>query len=311
MESLLPTISLDSPSALLLLIPLAILATYLYFRTKATAALLSRCLGSMNKGPGLVDFVVKLLLLLLLVLLASGPYLVFVKRVPVGLDSIDLVEEKGVVHVVLVDVSRSMSYSEGGSTRLHLALTLLSAYLERLGPNDRVALGFFARSVNISAPLRVSEAEALLSSAQAIHRYSALGDAMAAALSYAKTVNAPVVVVLITDGAWNYGANPVDISREYKDSKVPLVVVKVGEDPRGRILSSVADESNGKLFSLDEFSRDVVKDIAEDVRRTARFAALKAKGEAYLEVKYKDYSPVTLITLAALALLLYSIRDGV
>lgn len=308
--SLPQTIELGNPEALSLVLPLTILALYLHFRSSRTIKLLSSALGVRKKSSSL-GLAAKLLVVVLFSFSAASPALVYVDRVPVSLDNIDLLAGRSVLHVVVLDVSRSMSYAEGVLCREDLALAAVKEYVAALHKGDRVMFLLFSRNVSPYGPFAPSEAARALENVTAEGKYSAVGDALLAALTYASLSPRPSVVILLTDGAWNYGSDPLETAKAYAESRVPLVVVRVGSDPRGSSLPVVAEHAHGKYFELDRFSAEAIGDLVEELRRTARYLALSARGEAYVEVKRKDYSIQLYLLLTALCIVLAVVRDGV
>jgi Ca-activated chloride channel family protein len=118
-------------------------------------------------------------------------------------------------------------------------------------------------------------------------------------------------VLLVTDGGWNYGSNPLDVAPGFRELKTPLAVVRVGGDPRGAaLLPQVAEEAGGRYYELDAASASIAAELARAVGEEGRYAALSAKGLARVEVVERVPVPAEALLLPALAALVALLRDG-
>ena len=304
------SLSLGRPEALLVLVPTFILALVLFVRTARTRRKLAAALGGRfrKEYSGLA---LKLAVAALICLSLAEPYVSYSRRVDVPLDKADLLSSRPVLHVVLLDVSRSMTYMEAGEGRISIAKKVLKKYFSQLPSTDRVLLAVFSRKVETLGLSTPSSALEELGGVEAEGRYSAVGDALVYAVSACRVSQTPSVVLLVTDGGWNYGSSPLDAAKAYSEEGIPLVIVRVGSDPRGSSLYEVADKTGSRVYEADEFSLEAINDMVGEIREFARYSALKARGLAYVEVEERDYSPTLYVLLVAAALLPLSLKEGV
>ena len=66
-----------------------------------------------------------------------------------------------------------------------------------------------------------------------------------------------------------------------------------------------------KVFSVNQFSFDMIDDIAKEAFREAKFSALKASGKAYIIVEDYDFTPIDILLVATIALLIVIGLEGV
>lgn len=267
-------------------------------------------LGRAGGGRSLLLPAARISAVILLALAAASPYIVVYKSVEVSVENVDRVLGAKVTHLLLLDVSKSMGYTDdalGGSTRMGAARIFVEEYLSSLG-GDNAAVMLFSANLTTLCEGR----EHCLSSIQRVEpgrKYSAIGDALAAATLEASITRIPSVIVLVSDGGWNYGADPRDVARTL-GNKTPVIFVRVGSDPRATVLEEAARLGGYKLYNIDEFSMKAVEDLVDEVRRDARYEALRAAGIAAVDVPDKDYTLSTWIGAVALALLAASLRGG-
>lgn len=286
----------------LLLLAVPVVLWFLSSRRLESLARFFEIVGSFSKERW-GFFVVDVLLLSMIVLSASVPYLRYRERRAVSFEEARLLAGKRVLVLFLVDVSKSMNYPLGASTRIEAAKDAMRRVIEALGENTSIMIVVFSGRVR---QVFYGETERALASVENItagERYTAIGDALSYALSAARVSGIPAAVILVSDGKNNYGSDPEAVARMYRQTGTPLIVLAVGG--RG-VLPRVAEASGGRIYDLNEFTTPSLGDLVGDIARTARYAALKARGEAYVEDEVRDYSLFYLVSLAALALFFYT-----
>ncbi|MGC8987900.1 vWA domain-containing protein [Infirmifilum sp.] len=246
--------------------------------------------------------------LLCLVLAAAVPYVEYTVKRQVPFDGLSELSGKKVLHLIVVDVSRSMTYPLGLSTRFNVAKDLLEKYLQSLGGGDLVHLAVFSSSARPICQGAASECIKALKGLEAGERYTALGDAILYASSVARVSAMPTVVVLVSDGVNNYGSDPLQVAESLKEENLPVVLVAVGDYG---VLPRVAETLGSKLFTVDEFSLEAVKSLAARAAAEARYSALLARGEAYVEEARRSYLPTHVLLAAAFLMILATLIDGV
>ncbi len=213
--------------------------------------------------------------LALLAVSAGGLYAVSIVQVPAERASVEQVMQAPSTFIIAVDMSKSMQ-----GTRIEDAKTLVKGILDSLGGNDLVVLlGFNASVFELcSGPPQECAATVERLDTLAGGRYSAIGDAVAAAATYART-GIPGVIVVVTDGGWNYGTPVDDAVRGAVSQGLKVVLVRVGSDGRWAGTAQLAARAGADV--VDSGSVDV-----DELREFARELALKAKIGAYLDTGY-------------------------
>ncbi len=299
----------------LLLIP--VVYTILFMIMARSRRFLGKAITSMegrvNRFANYLLTACKFLIPLLLILVLAKPVFVSYRVVPITLSS-EVIEHNAklpVAHVILIDVSKSMSYQEGGVTRLELAKEFVADYLKYLGPRDRVVVAVFCGNVTTYCRGYARECLLNITGVSCCCRYTAIGDAIAYAIGNYRATDMPNVIVVVSDGANNYGGDPVDAALVANESRLPVVFIRVGVDPRANELIARLKDANVKVFSVNQFSFDMIDDIAKEAFREAKFSALKASGKAFIIVEDYDFTPIDILLVATIALLIVIGLEGV
>lgn len=250
----------------------------------------------------------KIASLILLILAAATPYIEYSVPREVPIDELPALAGKKVLHVVLLDVSRSMTYPLGFRTRFDAALEAVERYLSSLTSDDVVHLAVFSASVRMVCQGEPAQCIQVLKGLSAGERYTAVGDALLYAASVAEASPYAPVIVLVSDGSSNYGSDPIQVAETLKSRRLPLIVVAVGDS---EILPSVAGSLNAKLYRVDEFTVEAVGSLASKVAQEARYGALSARGEAFIEEVRRSYAPAQALLALAIIMLLLQLIDGV
>lgn len=284
------------------LLPVAVIASGAGLSAFARALRARRRLDGLYPARGwrgwwLAGNAARLAALLLLSLAALGPGLVVEKRVPVE-QAVLLGESRtpAVEHVVMVDVSKSMA------GHVDQAAGLLRAYLSALPGSARVVV--FAFAGNVSGPLCSGAPGDCLRVADELprlvgERYTAIGDALLAALSYGRASGLPVAAVVVTDGANNHGSPVGDALRAARAAKVPVVFLLAGGDPRAAKLLEEARRYGALIVYSAPGAGEAAAAAARRAAAEAELAALKSRGEAFITVRSVSQLPSSAAALAA------------
>jgi len=268
------------------------------------------------RGRGLLtaSLAARAALAVTLALLAAGPYVTAVERVPVTPDSPLLARAEAQL-VLLVDVSRSMGYSlgPGGEARIEAAEEVVRGILQSLSPGDLVTLVAFAGDAEVLYSGPAGEAAQVLEGLSADRNYTSVGDALVTALAIASSSGRPSAVVLISDGGNNGGTDPIEAAKRLREAGIPLLVVQVGRgasaDPA--LSADIAESAGGEFRWVGEFDESTLKSLAAEAAREAKYEALRAAGRAYVEVEVSDpRTPRDLLSAASAVLLLLAIAGG-
>ena len=281
-------VSLSHPYMLLLSL-LALVPLLLWRRARRAYQVLAQSLGSKGRPPRVPLFLV--LSMLLLSLAASSPVIRYYREVSIENASLSTVEKIPISLVVCLDVSKSMDYRDGGLKRIDMAKDLVAGLAKRIGSTKLVLLVFSntSRLVYEGVPSNVTR---VLSGVRAGERYSAIGDAAAAAASYVRASGTPGAVLVVTDGGWNYGADPVRVTEELRREKIPVIFVIVGNDPRGASLATKLESHGVRVYWLNELSYRALNSLVEEAVRNTRLEALRLAGitSIWLPVGEKNIS---------------------
>ena len=137
--------------------------------------------------------------------------------------------------VFVIDSSSSI-----GESNWKLVLEFLSNMVKQLhigSSATRVALVTYSSVARVEFDLSSHTSKSGLLSAisrvKLIGGLTATGDALALALTAVLSkarAGVPKIVILITDGIWNYGTNPIKEAAKLKASGVTLFTVGIGSD---------------------------------------------------------------------------------
>ncbi|MBI3394736.1 MAG: VWA domain-containing protein [Spirochaetia bacterium] len=174
---------------------------------------------------------VEITLLILMLTALAGPY---------RDDEVRSIKEEGIDIALVLDVSASMQAADFKPTRLEALKTIASDFVKRSSAN-RIAVYAFAGDVFTQTPL-TSDHAVLLELLDALSYHivdhsrsggTAIGDALLTAgsrLVKNKIAGRSQVVMLITDGESNEGADPLLGARYLAENNIRLHVVGVGGD---------------------------------------------------------------------------------
>lgn len=221
-------------------------------------------------------------------------------------DEIELIGEEGLDVALALDISASMQAADFPPNRLE-ALKTLAADLVRRSGGDRIAVYAFGKHVFAQTPLTTDHG-ALTSMIEGLafttinHAESggtALGDALIAAadgLLRQRVEGRDQVIVLITDGQSNVGADPMLAARFVAESEIGLQVLGVGG------LEPVEVYVNGKPFITveDTILRTSLDDSQlEEIAATAggryrRATDLEILSAIFDDLSRLDTTPLTI-----------------
>ncbi len=292
-------LELARPHALAL-IGLIVIIVYLWRRAKQNYSLVSSRLQSLSRGTGFPYGLV--VALILFSIAASEPSITVYEHVEVNIANIDRVMDVPIALVVAVDTSKSMDYIDGGVSRMQMTKDFLAKLASYAG-NFTIVLMKFSGQVELVYSGPPVNATAIIEGLTGGERYSAIGDAIGAAVSYARVSGLPTAVIVVTDGGWNYGNDPVQAALQAEEQGVPVAFVLVGSDDRGFRLEERLRASGIRVYRLDSFTYNVLDRLAEQVAKNARLEALKASGQAEIEIPVgrKSFSWLLGLTGAFLA----------
>lgn len=148
---------------------------------------------------------------------------------------------------ICIDTSGSMQSTDVAPTRASAAKEAARAFIDEAPPGTRVGIITFSTGAELIAPLTADRAQlhAALDEIPAPNGATAIGDALQLAAQ-----NLPPrghrVVVLITDGVNNHGADPAEVAQYLGAHHVPIYTIGIGT-PNGDVLPGTNEAA-----SIDE-----------------------------------------------------------
>jgi Ca-activated chloride channel family protein len=318
LQNQMTSIGFDNPYMLLLIpVTLPILAV-LFLKSSKRFKILSLRLGSISRSRFIViTAIVKILIPILTALTASQPYIVSYTTVNVTIDNVLDVNTTSARIAILLDISRSMGYSELSSTRFSTALGIVEKIVGlAIERKDIVDIRIFSDTVKplclgINNESYARECIERLRGAD-LEKFSAIGDALIIGYSVAKASAIPIAVVVVTDGAINYGSPVEDAVDTVANSGIAVVIIIIGNDPRSLDLEKLCRDRGLPVFRVGYLGdEEAVKYVSEKLYAKARFEALKVSGNLNIATPVKDYSIQLYLLIVLVILIAVSMAEGV
>jgi Ca-activated chloride channel homolog len=262
-------VSFGSPIWLagLLLVPLA-LAAYLASRSRAktyavrfsAASTLRLAAESVPAWLRHLPAALALVALAALVLALARPHTTV--RVPIG----------GAAVMLVTDHSGSMVANDVQPSRLGAAQAAARTFINQLPGKARVGVVAFSTGVDAVQPPSTDHRQARgVIEAEGANGATDTGDALQLAIDqlHQHAARSPSAIVLLSDGAWNTGRDPVTVATQTSGRRIPIYTVALGTPdatipnpdgfgppiavpPDPQTLSQIADVSRAQAFSAQD-----------------------------------------------------------
>ncbi len=304
-----PIILFNNPYSLLLLIPLAIYLYYLFRRTTSARNVLKNIYYS-SRRSGVLSLL-KIIIPLLLIIASAEP--VFIVNKTIYIDTVnDLRKYSGefpVNYVVLIDVSPSM-FRGGGIGR---AVDAVETIISSMNKSDRIILAVFGGTVaKIYEGMNKEKALICLTNISRYRiNYTGIGNALSWAYSYVHSSPIPSIIFIISDGAQNYGPDPLQVLDSMRSNKSYVVFIDTGSDPRGKTLYARLVSKDYKVLDISSLSTRDIKKIVENTVYESKLEVLKFSGHIAVVVSEEKNTPTILLLAASLAIYLLTRIEGV
>ncbi|MEL9940226.1 MAG: vWA domain-containing protein [Ignisphaera sp.] len=311
------SIGFDHPLALVLVPAIATVLTLLLYRSRRRSSELSSKLGGLGGWKvARALLIAKFIAPMLLAVAVAQPYTVTYTYTPVTMDNILSVNITNAKIIILLDISTSMGKTDAYPTRIGSAVDLVLR-IARKAVERRDAVEVYGFSSNVK-PLCIATNTSSLETCSSVlsklelEKYSAIGDAIYFGFSKAKTSPIPTALLVVTDGAANYGSPVEDAVKAVVAGNIPLLAILVGSDPRASSFEETCKRYGVQVIRVGMLTNEVeaLNYIAEKLYVEARYGAFKASGQLYIETPVKDYSIQLYILLAALPLTILSLAEG-
>ncbi|RLE98265.1 MAG: hypothetical protein DRJ63_07980 [Thermoprotei archaeon] len=312
-------INFENPYALVLVLPLVLIAVYLHFKgyRKIYLNMFSyyNPLIKIIKKPPEKDkrvstLLLKILLVVLVALSLAKPYVVVEKIVEISakteLEELSIAAKPAVV--IAIDVSGSMADVIPGGRKIEVAKTVVESFIKKIPMNVDIGLIAFAGHIVESVSV-TSDREQVL---KVVQRLRAEGGTMytypltsaLSALRPYRAFNISAILIFVTDGL------PADLEyrkilEKYAKLKIPIYTIFIGSQESGiKETKLIAEKTGGKQYTAD--SAEKLLEVFNELANTVSKIAIKAKTEVKLtkRITEKKYFSLHLLLLSAAVYLL-------
>lgn len=238
---------------IILLIPIVLIFIYIYTKKNQKGYFLPTFKIFYNSKKRLfsidnISLIFKFLILTLLVITIMRPQQIYTETK----------EEKEVIDIfILVDISLSMMAEDISPNRMEAAKKAIQKFLVKIN-NERIGLIIFAGIAFVQVPLTfdvkiiydfVSRINIDTINQKAGLDGTAIGDAIFTAVERMKNNKTKnKVIILLTDGEANKGANPIVAAQYAKEHNIKIYTIGIG-DPNGAIIPTF-DPSGRKTYLI-------------------------------------------------------------
>ena len=242
----------------------------------------------------------------MLIITLSQPVISYQERIPINsIENMMKYNEKlPAQYIILVDVSPSMH--TGNTPRLDTALKIIETIVSDIRDNGTIVLSVFGGLVEqlyVGPPSNISRILYMIRNYDI--KYTAIGDAIGYAVSCAHASRLPSIAVIITDGANNYGPDPVQSYVYANESHLPILFIRIDSDPRANQLFTELARHNAYIVSASSFNLKYLKPVIEQAIQRMKYTALVESGKNYVVVnKTTNYPAMIFGSIALVAIIL-------
>ncbi|NPA99278.1 MAG: hypothetical protein GXO43_07865, partial [Crenarchaeota archaeon] len=135
----------------------------------------------------------------------------------------------------------------------------------------------------------------------------AIGDAIGYAISCARASSLPSVAIIITDGANNYGPNPIQSYIYANKSRLPVLFIRIDDDPRANpLFAELARHGAYIVSAINDYSINWLKPVIINAVQHMKYLALIESGKNYVLIKRTSSLPSTALGLVGLIAIIIS-----
>ena len=301
----------EKPFLVILLVLIVLLYAFIMNKTLKNRKILSDSLHypSSILVRKIID-ALKIIAPILIVLALTTPVLIHEYQVTVDTPE-KLVKYSGELparFIFLVDVSPSM-YREN---RIEQAISTCKAFLEKLNVSDQVVIAVFGGEVKEVFRGDRDNALKLIDKIKEYEiKYTSISTALGWAQGLIKASGIPGVVIVLTDGANNYGGDPVQAALAINASGTPVVFIKTGNDPRGIPFFNKLSIRGILVIDSSELDKESLEMIVEKTVIDSKLNTLVSHGKNKIKLYRKDYVPTVILYSLAIVSLLLTRIEGV
>jgi len=300
-------IVLTNPWVLIILPVLTGIVIIIHRRASQNKAVLEKSL--MGRGANtrfkLISIVVAITLL---VLALSQPIITYQEKIPIHSlkDMIKYNSKLPAQYIILVDVSPSMH--RGIPQRIDTAVKVVETIIDSIKDNGTIVLSVFGGCVEqlyVGSPDNATKIIGLIKNYNI--KYTAIGDAIGYAISCARASSLPSVAIIITDGANNYGPNPIQSYIYANKSRLPVLFIRIDDDPRANpLFAELARHGAYIVSAINDYSINWLKPVIINAVQHMKYLALIESGKNYVLIKRTSSLPSTALGLVGLIAIIIS-----
>ena len=243
----------------------------------------------------------------MLIIALSQPVISYRERIPINSieDMIKYNDKLPAQYIILVDVSPSMH--TGNPPRLDIALKVVRMIVDNIRDNGTIVLSVFGGRVEqlcVGPPSNISRILSMIRNYDI--KYTAIGDAIGYAVSCAHASRLPSIAVIITDGANNYGPDPVQTYIYANKTHLPILFIRVDSDPRANQLFAELVRRGASIISASSFNIKSLEPVIEHAIQRMKYTALVETGKNYVVVNKITNIPTMIFGSVALVAILLS-----
>lgn len=293
----------------LLVIGVLLVSTYLFMLVRRIHVIRRILRKALYYEEGFLEksfLYMKITTIIFLTIALSQPYVLIESEVNVDNPAVldNLSGRFPANYIVLIDVSPSM-HENGG---LDKAIEAYEKIIQCLNTSDRLVIAVFGGEV-----VKIYEGDPYNATKVALIvpmyelNYTSISNALAWAQEYSRVTSLPSIVIVLSDGAHNYGGDPLIAVDVVNSSKIPLIFINTGNDPRGLSLYSRLASRGYKVLDASSLDEASLKNVLKNIVIETKYNAYRFRGES-LKLTYfeKDYLPTIALIASAIVLYLFS-----
>ncbi len=258
-------------------------------------------------GPSTWKFLSTAMAVSMLIIALSQPVVSYQERTPINSikDMIKYNDKLPAQYIILVDVSPSMH--AGNTPRLDTALKVVRMIVDNIRDNGTIVLSVFGGRVEqlyVGKPTNISRILYVIRNYDI--KYTAIGDAIGYAVSCTHASRLPSIAVIITDGANNYGSDPVQTYIYANKTHLPILFIRINSDPRANQLFAELARHDAYIVSASSFNLKSLEPVIGQAMQRMKYTALVETGKNYVVVNRITNLPTMIFGSVALVAILLS-----
>lgn len=268
---------------IIVLLPFTILVIlYIHRRSETLRKELAKTLQGRIKS-GLLKPASTAMALAMLIIVLSQPVIYTSEKITINnlQDMVKYSSKLPLQYIILIDVSPSMH--RGEPPLLETAVDIAKIIISNIRDNGTVILSVFGGHVKqlyVGPPFNASEIIDKVKNYDI--EYTSIGDAIGYAVSCARASSLPSVAVIITDGANNYGPDPLKSYLYANMSRLPILFVRIDSDPRANKLFAELAKHGAHILLAEGFEPRHLEPVVKNVMQQLKYIALVESGKNYI-----------------------------